>query len=161
MVHRRGRKDKDRRATLMIERGVRRVIGVFVLRESVCEFDPVTGRWRELDRDGVIDDPTLVRPLPVRALLDSALADAAVVDALDARDAPALRRLKEASARAGQRQGRRQGSAALLAQLLERRFGPLPPSLRARLDTATEAEIARLGDAVLDAASLDEVFAPI
>ena len=174
VVHRRGRKDNDRRAALMRRRGVRRVIGIFVLRENVCEFDPATGRWHALDRDGVIDDPCLVRPLPVRALLDSAQADAAVIEALEARDAPALRRLKQASARAGQRQGRaegrregrkegrkqgrRQGSAALLARQLERRFGPLPEQLRARLERAGETEIERLADAVLDAASLDEVF---
>lgn len=52
----------------------------------------------------------------------------------------------------------REASIRLLARLLERRFGPLPKTARTRLGAATDAELEALGDAVLDAESLDAVF---
>lgn len=154
VIHRRGRKENDRRAASMIERGVRRIIGIFVLRETVAEFEPKAGRWRTLDPDDVIDDPCLVRPLPVRALLDSALAEAAVVEALETRGSPAIETLKQQSAA----DGRREGAAAMLSRLLTSRFGRLPPNVEQRLAAADDAELARIGERLLTAVGLEQIF---
>ncbi len=50
------------------------------------------------------------------------------------------------------------GRADTLRGQLERRFGPLPQEVRARIDAASLAELDRWLDAVLDAASLDAVL---
>jgi flagellar biosynthesis/type III secretory pathway protein FliH len=53
--------------------------------------------------------------------------------------------------------GREEGEAAVLARLLSRRFGPLPEWARERLHRADAAQREAWADAVLDAASLEEV----
>ena len=59
----------------------------------------------------------------------------------------------------GMATGDRKGRAATLQRLLERRFGPLPPTLESRLRDATVADLERWADRILDAGTLDEVFA--
>lgn len=59
----------------------------------------------------------------------------------------------------GRQEGRHEGEANLLARQLHKRFGPLSAEARARLDTADSALLALWAERVLDAASLDEVFA--
>ena len=61
--------------------------------------------------------------------------------------------------REGRQEGRHEGEANLLARQLHKRFGPLSAEARARLDTADSALLALWAERVLDAASLDEVFA--
>ena len=58
----------------------------------------------------------------------------------------------------GVRQGRAEGERAVLARLLRRRFGTLPPRVGARLGGASEADLESWADRVLDAATLDDVF---
>ena len=65
--------------------GVRRLIAIFVKRGEVCEWSGAEGRWIPLDLEGSIDDPTLIRPVPIRALLDTSHADDAVVRALESK----------------------------------------------------------------------------
>ena len=59
----------------------------------------------------------------------------------------------------GRQEGRLKGEAAVLTRLLTRRFGPLDASVRSRLDQATLEELERWSDRILDAATLDEIFA--
>lgn len=54
--------------------------------------------------------------------------------------------------------GRRQGEAAFLVRLLERRFGPLRTRDRERIDAADDERLLDWGERVLTARSLDEVF---
>lgn len=54
---------------------------------------------------------------------------------------------------------RTEGCVAALRRLLERRFGPLPDQVLTRLQTAEIAELDRWLDRVLDADSVDAVFA--
>jgi hypothetical protein len=52
-----------------------------------------------------------------------------------------------------------QGERKALLRLLARRFGTLPDSVKARIDGAGSEDLKRWIDRILDAASLDEVFA--
>ena len=83
----------------MHRRGVRRIFAVFVKSPRVCEWSPENQSWRLLDPDSWIEDPCLVAPLSVAALLDAALADDAVVRALAAKGNPEIQR-REAAAEA-------------------------------------------------------------
>jgi hypothetical protein len=51
------------------------------------------------------------------------------------------------------------GELQTLQRQLTKRFGPLPEAVQVRLSTATREEIKRWLDRVLDAHTLDEVFA--
>ncbi len=59
----------------------------------------------------------------------------------------------------GEQRGRQSGKAALLLRLLERRFGVLPDWARDRVLAADTDRMEEWGLRVLDAASLNEVFA--
>ena len=56
-------------------------------------------------------------------------------------------------------QGRHEGEAVLLKRLLARRFGHLPQYVLARLDQASSADLERWSERLLEANSLEEVFA--
>ena len=58
----------------------------------------------------------------------------------------------------GIEQGRAEGERAVLARLLERRFGALPPEVAEHLRQAPETVLQTWVDNVLDAKTLDEVF---
>ena len=60
----------------------------------------------------------------------------------------------------GRVEGRVEGETLVLQRLLFRRFGPLPNEVLARIAAASEADITRWVDRVLDAVSLEEVFLP-
>ena len=125
------------KAIAMTERGVRRVLGVFVRDDSVCEWRD--GAWVELPRDGVIEDATLAAPLKVRALLDQAAMGEAAVQGLIARKEPAMLRVLTQSELLGELRARR---ASLRAVASARGF------------TLTSAQEARV-DGCDDAAQLD------
>ena len=59
----------------------------------------------------------------------------------------------------GLAQGIEKGQAGLLLRLMERRFGALPESVRQRVRDASASELEVWAEAVLDAASLEEVLA--
>ncbi|KJS65039.1 MAG: hypothetical protein JM57_13280 [Comamonadaceae bacterium BICA1-1] len=58
----------------------------------------------------------------------------------------------------GKLEGKLEGEAALLERLIARRFGPITPSTRLRLDSATAAQLEAWADRILDARTLAEVF---
>ena len=58
----------------------------------------------------------------------------------------------------GKAEGRAEGKAETLLRLLQRRFGPVPQSTRARVAVGSASEIDVWFDALLDAHSLTEVF---
>jgi predicted transposase YdaD len=57
-------------------------------------------------------------------------------------------------------EGRAQGQARLLTRQLTRRFGPLPAEVTSRIDAAGTETLETWADKLLDARTLDEVFAP-
>ena len=56
-------------------------------------------------------------------------------------------------------EGQAAGRIEVLQRLLTRRFGPLRPDVAQRLAALSPAQLDRCCDRVLDAASLDDVFA--
>ncbi|THF65698.1 Rpn family recombination-promoting nuclease/putative transposase [Pseudothauera nasutitermitis] len=58
----------------------------------------------------------------------------------------------------GLAKGRMEGQSAVLLRLLERRFGPLPDTLRERVAQAGEAELLEWTDRVLLAGSLEDIL---
>ena len=59
----------------------------------------------------------------------------------------------------GAAEGRTEGQAELLLRQLQLRFGALPEAVRGRVRSASVSELEAWAEAVLDAASLDEVLA--
>ncbi|PLC48879.1 cytosolic protein [Pollutimonas subterranea] len=59
----------------------------------------------------------------------------------------------------GMKRGLRQGETMLLQRQLVRKFGPLSPALRERINTATPAQLETWSLNILDAKTLDDVFA--
>jgi hypothetical protein len=144
------------RAQQLTRKGVRRVFAIFVKKREVGEWSPSRASFLPLDLDGTIDDRTLIRPLPVRALFDTAVADDSIVDALVAKANP---RLAERIAE-GHAEGLAEGLAKVLLKLLGQRFGTISDATRARVETAAIEQLDAWTDRILTAATIDEVLAP-
>ncbi len=119
------------RAEDLTKRGVRRLIAIFVKDGSVREWSRERNGWVPLPLDCMLEDPVLVRPVPVRALLDAAAADDAVVDALDRKG---NRRIREI--RAEERKAALVHAVAILCELLEIPFGSTERAQLEALDGA-------------------------
>jgi hypothetical protein len=70
----------------------------------------------------------------------------------------ALEQFKAEAFNHGMAQGEAKGRAATLSKLLSRRFGELPPTVRARIEAASVEDLNAWFDAALDATTLDRVF---
>jgi hypothetical protein len=104
------------KARRMHRRGVRRIFTVWVKgQQRVCEWS--SQGWRPLERSSQIEDPCLVTPVDVAALLDAASADNAVAEALVAKGNPVIQN-RETAAEA---RGRAEGLASAVLQVLEAR----------------------------------------
>ena len=104
------------KAVQMHRRGVRRIFSVWVKGNlRVCEWSPESRSWRRLEGDFQIEDPCLIRPLVVAALLDAAVADNEVVKALVAKGNPEIL-MREATARS---EGEARGKAKYVLRVLE------------------------------------------
>lgn len=136
------------RAEDLSNRGVRRLIAIFVKQGTVREWSREQGEWVTLPIEGVLEDPTLVGPVPIRALLDAVAADNAVIDALDSKGNPRFVQIKTAEREEGLEAGRKQGLEAAIAvacQLLEIPFGPAERAQLEPLDSiAIQALLGRL-----------------
>ena len=89
--------DVTEKAQRMHRRGVRRIFAIFLKRSRVCEWSAESRSWRTLDPGAEIEDPCLVAPLPVAALIDAGAAAVAVVKGLAAQGNPELRRREDAA----------------------------------------------------------------
>ncbi|MDR2215980.1 MAG: DUF4351 domain-containing protein, partial [Nevskiaceae bacterium] len=61
----------------------------------------------------------------------------------------------------GRKEGRAEGRAALLTRQLQLRFGSLSESARARLASASIEQLDAMGERLLSASTLEEVFGPV
>jgi hypothetical protein len=115
------------KATRMHNRGVRRIFSVLVKgNQRVCEWTAESRSWSPLDPVSSIEDPCLVRPLSVAALLDAAAADNAVAEAMIAKGNPVLQE-REAAA---ETRGEAKGKANAILQFLEARGVAVNPAQR-------------------------------
>ncbi|MDI1481710.1 hypothetical protein [Polyangium sp. y55x31] len=148
-------RDVVEKAEELAERGVRRVFAIFVKRREVCEWSPEKHAFVPLLLDGMLEDPCFVRPIAVRALLDVQNAEREVVRALERKGNAELERLKEGARDAGREEGRREA----LGTLLRARFGEISADAEARIAGATRATLDAWILRLLDAKTIDEVFA--
>jgi hypothetical protein len=125
-------RDITERAQDLCGRGVRRVIAIFVKKGEVCEWSVHERRWVHLPIDGTLEDPTLIRPLAIRALLEAAAADDEVAAALLAKNPPRIAQhtaTVRAEGRAegwqeGLERGRVEGQIEAACELLGISLGP-------------------------------------
>ncbi|NJK32559.1 MAG: hypothetical protein HC927_09210 [Deltaproteobacteria bacterium] len=108
------------RAEDLSNRGVRRVIAIFLKLGEVREWDRAHNDWRILPLDSEFSDPVLVRAFPVRALLDSKLGANAVAKALEATSNEAIVEMKAAECARGLERGIEQGIEQGRAEGIER-----------------------------------------
>lgn len=151
VVSEQNRKDVTEKAIRMRRRGVRRVFGVFVKGGKVCEWSSESGSWLPLDAEARIEEPCLVAPLTVAALLDAAVADNTVAKALAIKGNPALR-MREAEAEA-------RGTAEALLQVLDARGIAVSPAQKDEILRCRDIE--RLGQwlrRATQALSADEIL---
>ncbi len=104
-------RDITERAEDLSERGIRKIIAIFVKRGEVCEWSSERGEWQVLESDGVLEDPTLAEPIPIRALLDLAEAEQTVVRALRTKGNPAVLSMESRAKEEGRTEGRAEGHA--------------------------------------------------
>jgi hypothetical protein len=128
--------DITTRAEDVTARGVRRLFAIFVKAREVREWLAAERKWKKLGPGDRIDDPCLLRPIAVEALLAAAAADDAVAQALIAKKNPVVMDY-----------GERQQSAGLakaLLTILATRGIDVPDADRRRiLDTTDAAELHR------------------
>lgn len=74
-------------------------------------------------------------------------------------EAQFLSRGRQEGIQLGIREGHQAGEATLLTRQLQKRFGDLPESVRARVRAAPSEELEHWGERLLDVSSLDELFA--
>jgi len=154
-------RDAADKAEEMLARGVRRVFAIFVKGpRRVCEWSPTSRRWALLDAGARIEDPCLVTPLAVPALLDAAQADDAVVEALKAKRNPEILKLEAAAKVEGRAEGEAKGMAGAILKVLEARGVAVSPAQREEILRCSD--LARLSRWVVRASlatAADEVTA--
>jgi hypothetical protein len=116
--------------------GVRRVFAIFVKKGEISEWSPTEARFVTLDPDAEIEDPTLSRPLPARALLDAAEADDAVARALVTKDNPVIAEVRAEGRAEGLATGLRRGRIEATCNLLGIPVGPREHEAMDELDHA-------------------------
>jgi hypothetical protein len=142
-------RDITERAQDLTSRGVRRMFAIFVKKGEVCEWSRERNDWVVLDPSGEIEDPALVQPIPIRALLDRAAADDAVARALLIKQNPVLM----ASAAKARDEGHAQGVAQMSRKAVEGLCLllaiPFDPERRALLQALDAASLEVLHDRIL------------
>jgi hypothetical protein len=133
-------RDVTERAQDLSNRGVRRIIAIFVKKDEVREWSRELDDWITLDQSGTLEDRTLTGPIPVRALLDRAEATRAVVRSLYAQQNPAILEIKAE----GRAEGFIQGITALCTALAI----PLDADRRAHLQSLDTAGLEALLTAI-------------
>ncbi|WP_437733017.1 hypothetical protein [Sorangium sp. So ce1335] len=148
-------RDVREKAEDLVARGVRRAFALFVKRDEVAEWSVAEGRFVPLAPDATIEDPCLVRPVPVRALLDGAAVEREVVRALERKGNPEIEAIKARERQAALDEGQR----ALLLRQRRARFGEVPEARRAQVLAASGEQLAAWAERILVAGTLDELFA--
>ncbi|WP_437674659.1 DUF4351 domain-containing protein [Sorangium sp. So ce131] len=178
IVNEQSMRDVREKAEDLIARGVRRVFAIFVKRGEVAEWSAAEARFIPLAPDATIEDPCLVRAVPVRALLDGATAEREVIRALERKGNPELEAIKARERQAALDEGRRsglddgrrsgldegrrsgldEGQRAVLLRQLRVRFGEVPEAARTQVLAASGERLEVWAERILVARTLDELF---
>jgi len=161
VVSEQSERDVTEKAVAMHRRGVRRVFAVFVKKDPrVGEWSPESRSWSILAPGSSIEDPCLVKPLSVAALLDAALADNAVAEALIAKRTPALVSWGAAAEARGKQAGRAEGKAESILRILELRGVAVERAQREEILRCSDVDrLARWLDRAAMTSSIDDVLA--
>lgn len=152
-----------RKARELMRRGVRRVLCLLVKQRRVLEWSREADDWVALTGDGVLEDPCLVRPLPIGALLDAAQADDAIARALLEKRPPSIARALETERSQGHKEGHKEGHKAghltaareSVRRVLQRRGLEPTAAELARIDACEDpGTLARWLEQAVDAASV-------
>jgi hypothetical protein len=155
------------KARKLVARGVRRVFCVLLKKGRVLEWSRAVDGWATMPEASSIQDPCLVRPLPVAALLDAARADDEMGEALLVKRPPSIRRALSESEGKGVKKGRLEGEKKgrvvearnAVRRVLARRGLPVDAQDAARIDTCTDlATLERWLDQAVAAASTAEAL---
>ncbi len=129
-------------------------------QRRVLEWSRQTDGWQPLPKDAVIEDPCLVRPLPIQALLDAASSDDAVARALLQKRVPALEvAIAEGEAR-GEATGELRMAREAISMVLQSRGVEVPAEVaRAIADCHDSSKLRRWLKRAATAATAAEVVA--
>ena len=155
VVNEQSASDAREKAEDLIQRGVRRVFGIFVKKGYVAEWSREKQDWEILSPQAELTDPLFIRPILVGALLDAAIAEMEVANALVQKDNPVIKKLTEQV----HNEARIEAQRELLLDLLAEKFGPLLPEIVERVDKASGTELRTWIKAVLRASTIADVFA--
>ncbi|MCA9701770.1 MAG: Uma2 family endonuclease, partial [Myxococcales bacterium] len=97
------------RAEDIVNRGVRRLIALFIKKGRVAEWSREHNRFEDLPLDSNLEDRTLTRPIPVRALLEATAADETVALGLLEKATPVLLQRQFQARQEGLQEGRQEG----------------------------------------------------
>ncbi len=171
-------RDITEKAEDLTKRGVRRVIGIFLKKGQVCEWSKAEGKFVAMNQDAMFEDPMLVRPIAVRALIDKAFGEDEVARALITKGTASIVSLRQDAEQKGLEKGLDEGHKkgldeghkkgldegqanerrVVLLELLGERFGNLPAAVEERIGAANIAQLRLWSKKVLAVGSLDEVF---
>jgi len=133
------------KARALAARGVRRVFAIDVERRRALEWSAQTNGWEILPADGAIEDRALVKPLPLRALVEAAKADDAVAEALIAKKnaviEAAIQKATRKAERKGKQLGKREGKIAALLSILEARGLRISKKAAKRIQTEDDEAV--------------------
>ena len=141
------------RARQVVASGVRRMFGIFVeerwpgsdavgmLDYSVAEWSAARDDWRVLAPGEVIEDPALLLPMPVEALIDEYASEDAAARALLARNNPVLQEHDDEVHGKGHAAGRLAVTRENIFELLEHRKITLDAAQRARIAACDDLAI--------------------
>ncbi len=102
-------RDIREKAEDLSARGVRRVFAIFIKKGEICEWSQAEGKFVALKTPDVLDDPLLIRPIPVKALMDFAASENEVAKALILKGNSAIEELKQNVHQQGADEGRKLG----------------------------------------------------
>ena len=102
-------KSIESKAQDLVRRGVRRVFAVFVKKGQISEWSRTQQCFVPMDKDATFDDPVLVRPMVVRALVDRALALVELVRTLELQKHPEIQRIRKKGLDEGHKKGLDEG----------------------------------------------------
>lgn len=144
IVNEQSTSDVTERAEDLSNRGVRRIIAIFVKKNEVREWSAERNDWLVLDPAGALEDRTLTQPIPIRALLDRNEADNTVARALRAKGNPEILAVR----REGVEEGRAQTARKAIEAFCEVLEIPFDSERRTLLKTLDSLMLEALLDAI-------------